>query len=152
MTDSLQAHNSYEEIEEAPSVASSGIKRTLGSRKPPSPPKVEEPPTSEPEEAPPLVAQVHRGIKRTIGSRKPVERAPSEARGDATPNTERAGSQLPTPLEKEVPQAMNGNAVKQEDDVEPDPEEALRRADDKRRALKRQLAQSTTSKPKKRKF
>jgi hypothetical protein len=53
---------------------------------------------------------------------------------------------------KDIPQQTNRNAVKEQDEAESDPEEAVRRADDKRRVLQRQLAQGSAPKSKKRKI
>lgn len=46
----------------------------------------------------------------------------------------------------------NHVAINKQEEAEPDAEEVLRRADDKRRALQKQLAKTSAPKAKKRKF
>jgi hypothetical protein len=153
--DTSQAHSSHEDTEKALSVPSRGIKRTFGGRKPPPspspPPAAEEPTASETEEEPAPVTPRHRGIRRTIGSRRPAVRTPSVAPEDAIQSRRRAGSEGPTAVVKDIPQETNGSTG-QDQEAEVDPEEALRRADNKRKALQRQLAQQSAPKVKKRKF
>jgi hypothetical protein len=152
--DSSQAHDNCQDTEQTHSIPSRGIKRTIGSRNPPSSPllpALEDSLPSEPEKTPSPIAAPRRGIKRTIGSRKHVERTLSPTQADAIENTDRASSAFPSPL-KETPQDTNRSVFKEQEEAELDPERALRRADDKRKALQRQLAQSPPPKPKKRKF
>lgn len=99
---------------------------------------------SEAEEQPTL----YRGIKRTIRSRNPAARASSAVPEGAASTTEGADPEAKAGSQDTLQEA----AVNKQEEAEPDAEEALRRADDKRRALQKQLAKNSVPKAKKRKF
>ncbi|KAE9975838.1 hypothetical protein EG328_002948 [Venturia inaequalis] len=142
-----------EPITVAPS--SKGIKRTIGSqnRRPtPSPPLVSDETTASELVEQPIPAETpYRGIKRTIGRRKPAAGASSEVPEGATPHTEGADSKAKA-RPQDTSEESTRVAVNEQEKAELDAEEALRRADDKRRALQRQLAKNPAPKAKKRKF
>ncbi|TLD23412.1 XLF-domain-containing protein [Venturia nashicola] len=142
--ESTVSESEKEPITVAPS--SKGIKRTIGSQfrhlDPIPPLDIEETMVSEGDEQTVPFEAPYRGIKRTIGSRKPAARGSS-----AVPE----GAASSTGARSKV-KAGSQDVSDEQEEAEPDAEEALKRADDKRRALQRQLAKNSAPKPKKRKF
>ncbi|QDS70343.1 hypothetical protein FKW77_008828 [Venturia effusa] len=132
-----------------------GIRRASGSQERPStpspPPLIDQTSASEAAEHPTPAITPHRGIKRTIGSRKPAAWVSSVMPEGTTSDAEGAGGESKVGLQ-DASQLTNHAIINQREESALDAEETLRRADDKRRALQRQLAQSSGPKAKKRRF
>jgi hypothetical protein len=147
-TDKTQVHIAHQGPNNAAAAPPKGIKRSIGGPKlaPPPIPQHAEVTAPDIQDTPAPIASRPKGIKRTIGGPRPAVQI------DAGQALDRETVASFTPVVTGIPQERNANVLEEPEKGEPELEEAAWRADDKRRALERQLAQGSAPKPKKRKF